>query len=132
MRRLLLITALALPLAAEHVHWLGDYKKAHQKALREEKMLLVLIAEPNSPKTAFLLKTVFMDRSYIAQINKTAVAVIVYSGSQSSYPVEMYYTTDFPTLFFVNPKQELFLSPPLSIQAITSKRLSIMFSNSSK
>lgn len=132
MRRLLLITALALPLAAEHVHWLGDYKKAHQKALREEKMLLVLVAEPNSPKTAFLLKTVFMDRSYIAQINKTAVAVIVYSGSQSSYPVEMYYTTDFPTLFFVNPKQELFLSPPLSIQAITSKRLSIMFSNSSK
>ena len=132
MRRLLLITALALPLTAEHVHWLGDYKKAHQKALREEKMLLVLVAEPNSPKTAFLLKTVFMDRSYIAQINKTAVAVIVYSGSQSIYPVEMYYTTDFPTLFFVNPKQELFLSPPLSIQAITSKRLSIMFSNSSK
>jgi len=132
MRKFLLIAVLILPLAAEHVHWLGDYKKAHQKALREEKMLLVLVAEPNSPKTASLLKTVFMDRPYIDKINKRVVAVIVYSGSQSSYPVEMYYTRAFPTLFFVDPRQELFLAPPLYAQAICPERLSIMFSKSSK
>ncbi len=132
MRRLLLIAVLILPLAAEHVHWLGDYDKAHQKALWEQKMLLVLVAKRNSHQTASLLKTVFMERPYIDQINKRAVAVIVYSGSQSSYPVEMYYTTEFPALFLVDPKHELFLFPPLYRQAITPKRLSIMFSKSSK
>ena len=132
MKKLLLTTVLVLPLVAEHVHWLGDYDRAHQKALWEQKLLLVLVARRNSPKTASLLKTVFMDLPYITQINKKAVAVIVYRDSRSSYPVEMYYTTEFPTLFLVDPKQELFLSPPLYAQAICAERLSIMFSKLSK
>ena len=132
MRKLLLIAVLILPLAAEHVHWLGDYDRAHQKALREQKLLLVLVARRNSPKTASLLKTVFMDRPYITQINKRAVAVIVYRDSKSSYPVEMYYTTEFPTLFLVDPKQELLLAPPLYAQAICAESLSIMFSKSTR
>jgi hypothetical protein len=46
-------------------------------------------------------------------INKNMVSVIVTYEGALSYPIEMYYTTTFPTLFFVNSQKELFLREPL-------------------
>jgi hypothetical protein len=54
-----------------------------------------------------------MDKPYVDMINKNMVSVIVTYEGDLSYPIEMYYTTTFPTLFFVNSQKELFLREPL-------------------
>jgi len=40
-----------------------------------------------------------------------------------SYPIEMYYTRVFPTLFFVDSQRELFLHEPLYGEEITDQVL---------
>jgi len=69
------------------------------------------------------IKIIGIDVERLDKINEKMVAVIVtYEGSKS-YPVEMYYTTVFPTLFFVDSSKELFLREPLYGKEITPEIL---------
>ncbi|MCD6211772.1 MAG: thioredoxin family protein, partial [Sulfurovum sp.] len=52
-------------------------------------------------------------------VNSKMVPVIVTYEGVLSYPIEMYYTTIFPTLFFVDSERELFLHEPLYGEEIT-------------
>lgn len=121
--KLLFVWLLPLLLTADHVHWLGNYDTAHQKALKEKKPLLVLLVKKDAAHASGIIRKTFMDQPYVNRINETMVPVIVtYDGSQS-YPIEMYYTTVFPTLFFVDSQRELFLQPPLYGEEITPENL---------
>ena len=67
-----------------------------------------------------------MDRPYVAALDSHFISVIVTYESRETYPIEMYYTTVFPTLFFVDSSRELFLSKPLygkEIQADTLAKI---------
>jgi len=105
--------------SANFVNWLGNYDIAHQKALKEHKPLLVLVVKKNNPLSSQVIKNAFMDQDYVDEVNSKMVPVIVTYEGALSYPIEMYYTTIFPTLFFVDSERELFLHEPLYGEEIT-------------
>jgi len=122
---LLLILVLPLVAFASHIHWLGRYDAALQKAVSEHKPLLVLVVKREDRSNQIIQKAL-MNRSYIADLDHHFVSVIVTYEGEQSYPIEMYYTTVFPTLFFVDSSKELFLTKPLygtEIQADTLAKI---------
>jgi hypothetical protein len=106
----LLITLIS---SANHVQWLGDYDTALQLAHKESKPLLVLVIKHKDPLSNTIIKNHFMNHDYVDKINQKMIAVIVTYEGRSSYPIEMYYTRVFPTLFFVNTQTETFMREPL-------------------
>ena len=100
-------------LSAEHVRWLGEYDKALALAHKEHKPLLVLLVKEQCPECNDLIRNIFMDQPYVQSINENFVSVIVTYEGRSSYPIELYYSRRFPTLFFVDSEKELFLSEPM-------------------
>jgi len=118
-----LLCLLPLFLHANFVNWLGDYDLAHQKALKEHKPLLVLVIKKKDPYSSHIIKSSFMDQMYVDVINQKMVPVIVTYEGLLSYPVEMYYTTVFPALFFVNSEKELLYKRPLYGKEISKKHI---------
>ena len=121
----LILWLLPLLLSANFVKWLGNYDDAHQKALKENKPLLVLVVKKNDPLSSTVIKNSFMDQTYVDSINAQTVPVIVIYEGKLSYPREMYYTTEFPALFFVDSKREVFLKDPLYGEKIGNNILKI-------
>lgn len=99
--------------SANHVQWLGDYDTALRRAHKEHKPLLVLVVKHKDPLSNTIIKNHFMNHKYVETINEKMVAVIVTYEGRASYPIEMYYTRVFPTLFFVDTKTETFMQEPL-------------------
>ncbi len=106
--------------SANHVQWLGDYNTALQLAHKEHKPLLVLVVKHKDPLSNTIIKNHFMNHKYVDTINEKMIAVIVTYEGRSSYPIEMYYTRVFPTLFFVNTQTETFMREPLYGEQIKS------------
>jgi len=127
--KLLWFWLLPLLMYAEFVHWQGDYAKALDLARKENKPLLVLVTRTHDTNTSAIVKHSFVNRNYVQTINEKTVPVIVYVDKHTSYPIEMYYTTLFPTLFLVDSKQERFLHLPLYPHMITPKMLNRLFSD---
>ena len=123
----LLLWLLPLLLSAGFVNWLGNYDSAHQKALKEAKPLLVLVVKKDDPLSSSIIKNTFMNHRYVDTINQKTVPVIVTYEGTLSYPIEMYYTTVFPALFFVDSQRELFLKKPLYGREISSTALETLF-----
>jgi hypothetical protein len=119
----LLLWLLPLFVSANFVNWLGNYNAAHQKALKKHKPLLVLVVKKKDPLSSEIIKNSFMNTSYVNEINKNMVPVIVTYEGALSYPIEMYYTTIFPTLFFVDSSKETFLREPLYGERITKEEI---------
>ena len=125
--KVVLLLILPLLASADHVHWLGDYNTALQKAHQKHKPLLVLVVKKDSPHTGKIIKNIFMNQEYVEYINENMIPVIVTYEGRLSYPIEMYYTTIFPTLFFVDSQRELFLHEPLYGEEITKESIEKMF-----
>ncbi len=119
----LLLWLLPLLISANFVNWLGNYDIAHQKALKEHKPLLVLVVKKNNSLSSQIIKNIFMNQKYVEQINQKMIPVIVTYEGKLSYPIEMYYTTVFPTLFFVDSQRELFINEPLYGEEITKEAI---------
>lgn len=119
----LLLWLLPLLLSANFVNWLGNYDSAHRKALKENKPLLVLVVKKSDPLSSKIIKNSFMHTKYVETVNKYMVPVIVTYEGALSYPVEMYYTTVFPTLFFVDSRKETFLTRPMYGREINEKSI---------
>jgi len=113
LRSLVFLFILLSFLAAEHVRWLGEYDRALALAHREHKPLMVLLVKASCPECNKLIQNLFMNQSYVDEINQNFISVIVTYEGRSNYPIEIYYSTTFPTLFFVDSQQELFLYEPL-------------------
>ena len=102
-----------LSINADHVHWMGNYDKALQKAHKEHKPLMVLLVKKECPSCNDVIKDSFMGQEYVKLLNQKFVSVIVTYEGRESYPIELFYSTNFPTLFFVNSQTETFLAKPL-------------------
>ncbi len=119
----LILLLIFLNLQADHIRWLGSYDKALEIAHDEIKPLMVFLVKKECSTCNNILMDTLMNQIYIKQLNETFIPVIVtYEGSES-YPVEMYYSTKFPTLFFVNSFSETFLTKPLYGKSITAKAI---------
>ncbi|SFV51126.1 hypothetical protein MNB_SV-3-741 [hydrothermal vent metagenome] len=114
-------------LFANHIHWQGNYDKALKLAQKERKTLLVLVVKKDDVQTLNILKTTFMNQPYIDTMNEKMIAVIVTYEGRNSYPVEMYYATIFPALFFVDATREIFIQQPLYRESITKESLKNLF-----
>jgi len=98
----------AIVLQAEYIQWHSNYDKAHQEALIEQKLLMVLLIDKACPLCHQMLRTTFKDQPYLKKINETFVSVLVTKDQKSSYPIEMLYTMTYPSVFFLN-SEELFV-----------------------
>ena len=67
---LLFSLLLVVSLQAEHVRWQGDYEKAREEAVKEKKLLMVLLMEKECAPCMKMLQTTFKDQPYITRINK--------------------------------------------------------------
>ncbi len=123
-RRILLGISVPLYLAASF-SWRGDYEEARREAIDAHKILLVFVTDSHDRKSADILGRVFTNRPYLEALSRRAVGVIVYRDGRRTYPIEMYYTTVFPTLFFVDPARELFVSSPLYRDDIAPEKIRI-------
>ncbi len=112
-----------LSINADHVHWMGNYDKALQKAHKEHKPLMVLLVKKECSFCNDVIKETFMGREYVKHLNQKFVSVIVTYEGRESYPIEMFYSTDFPTLFFVGSQTEGFLAKPLYGKSIRVKSI---------
>ena len=111
--RFLIISALLLSaLLANHVIWQGDFDKAHKRALKENKKIMVLLIKKDCIPCQEAIKTTFINQVYINKINSEFISVLVTKNQKNSYPIEMLYTFTYPTLFFLD-NRELFICEPM-------------------
>lgn len=121
MRFLIFVTLLVLTLNASHVSWYGNFDKAHQAAVKENKKLMVLLIEKDCKPCKESIKKTFINQLYIEEINNAFISVIVTKDQKMSYPIEMLYTFTYPTLFFLD-NRELFVCKPIRGE-VTPERL---------
>jgi thioredoxin-related protein len=114
---------------ANHIHWLGNYDKALKKAHNEKKPLMVLLVKNRCDSCNNIFKNIFMNQKYIKQLNENFISVIVTYEQKLNYPIEMFYSTTFPTLFFVSNKDESFLTEPIYGNKITQKIIKRVLKN---
>jgi thioredoxin-related protein len=112
-----------LSINADHVHWMGNYDKALQKAQKEQKFLMVLLVKKECSPCNDVIKDTFMGRDYVKHLNQKFVSVIVTYEGRASYPIEMFYSTSFPTLFFVSSQTETFLAKPMYGKTINANTI---------
>jgi len=112
MRFLIIFLLLISTAQANHISWQSNFDKAHQQALKENKKLMVLLIKKGCKECLRTLKTTFMNQAYIDKINREYISVLITKDQKSSYPIEMLYTFQYPSLFFLNNK-ELFICKPI-------------------
>ncbi len=122
MKLFLLSLLLFTSLLAQNLSWRGNYDHAYREALAQEKPLLVLLVKADDPRTQAVLKEVFANQPYLQAIRDKMITVLITYGSRVSYPIELYYTTEFPALFIVD-KIERFMVPSLYGEEITPEVL---------
>ena len=113
MRFWLLLVSLIALLQADHVQWQGDFEKARAQAVQEKKGLMVFLINGNDEIAMQMLTQSFRDQTYIACINKNYVSILIQKDQSDSYPIELLYTLEYPSLFFLD-NQELFTKETLS------------------
>jgi len=101
-----------LAIYANHINWQGDYGKALQQAKKQHKILMVLLIKNRCEKCKNMVKNIFTDKTYIDELNKKVVAVIVNIDNKHTFPIEMYWSDKYPTLFFVDSSTEIFIHKP--------------------
>ena len=113
MRILLFFLLLISSGDANHIAWLGDYDKALQKAKSEKKPMMVLLVKKECKRCNEVIVKNFMNRHYIEKLNNKFVSVIVTYEGEPSYPIELFYSTVFHTLFLVDSSDESFIGEPI-------------------
>ena len=85
----------------------SSFEAAHAKAVQTNRELVVFLTRKKSKTANKILIKLLHNRAFGRYIEKEALFVIVVEGKSQSYPIEMLYTLEYPTLFFLD-KNELF------------------------
>lgn len=104
---------LFLELQAQSISWYGSYDKALQAAHKQQKNMMILLVSSKQKESMSIIKKLFMKKDYIPYVNKKYINVLINADYKTSYPIELFYTTKFPSLFFASYKDESFLSNPI-------------------
>ena len=114
MYKILLILILLLSnLFSNNISWYHSYDKALEIAQKEKKNMMLFIASTKDNNSNEILKKYFLNQDYIEYINKNFISVLITVEHKTSYPIELFYTTNFPSIFFASYKDESFLTHPI-------------------
>jgi thioredoxin-related protein len=89
-----------------------SYESAHQKVLKSDKILMVYLTKKRCKYCNEELAKIVQNHTLSSLIDKHAIFVIVYQKQKDSYPIEMLFATEYPTLFFLD-QNELFICKAL-------------------
>ncbi|MDD3475666.1 MAG: thioredoxin family protein [Sulfurimonas sp.] len=106
----------------EHIRWQSNFETALKEAKKEEKNILLLVLKRDCKECKSVFTDIFMDKEVADKVNDKYISVVVFFENKNSYPVELFYTQQFPALFFVSYKDELFINTPL-FEAFTKEAL---------
>lgn len=113
MRVLLVLFLMASALFSEHIRWQNNFDAALFKAKKEKKQILLLVLKKECTECKKVFVEVFNDKEVQEKVNRKYIAVVAFFEHENSYPVELFYTQSFPTLFFVSSRDESYLQKPL-------------------
>jgi hypothetical protein len=97
----------------EHIRWRSDYENSLIEAKRVKKDILLLVLKKECIKCKTIFTEIFDKDDIRKSVNEKYIPIIVFFEDKNSYPIELFYTQFFPTLFFVSSKDESFLQKPL-------------------
>lgn len=110
---LLLLILLLSSLHSQNIKWHSSYAKALKIAHKEKKNLMIFIASSKTKKSNIILQKYFKNEKYIKFLNENFINVLITVEYKTSYPIELFYTTEFPSIFFASHKDESFLTHPI-------------------
>ena len=110
---LLLLILLISNLYSNNISWYSSYEKALEHANKEHKNLMIFIASNKTKESNKVLAKYFLNQKYIKYINKHFISVLITIEHKTSYPIELFYTTKFPSIFFASFIDESFLTHPM-------------------
>lgn len=114
MYKILLILILLLSnLFSNNISWYHAYDKALEIAQKEKKNMMLFIASSKTNNSNEILKQYFLNQDYVEYINKNFISVLITVEHKTSYPIELFYTTSFPSIFFASYKDESYLTHPI-------------------
>jgi thioredoxin-related protein len=125
---ILLLSNLSSNNIANNISWYSSYDKALQIAQKEKKHMMLFIASSKNNKSNEILKKYFINQDYIEYLNKNFINVLITVEHKTSYPIELFYTTSFPSIFFVSYKDESFLTHPIYGMQDDKKFIEILYS----
>jgi hypothetical protein len=111
-----------------NISWYHSYDKALITAQKEKKNLMLFIASSKNNNSNEILKKYFLNQDYIEYINKNFVSVLITIEHKTSYPIELFYTTNFPSIFFASYKDESYLTHPIYKFNSKEEFLNILYS----
>ena len=98
---------------SNNILWYNSYDKALEIAQKEKKNLMLFIASTKDNSSNEILKKYFQNQNYIEYLNTNFINVLITVEHKTSYPIELFYTTTFPSIFFASYKDESFLTHPI-------------------
>ena len=114
MYKILLILILLLSnLFSNNISLYHSYDKALELAQKEKKNMMLFIASSKTNNSNEILKQYFLNQDYVEYINKNFISVLITVEHKTSYPIELFYTTSFPSIFFASYKDESYLTHPI-------------------
>ena len=75
--------------------------------------MMIILIKKNCQPCNDIIKNYFTNKPYVDKFNQKIISVIVNNESKMSYPIELFYSTTFPTLFFINSQTENFIYYPI-------------------
>ena len=112
LKKLLLLCLFISSLFSQNILWHSNYDKALIKAHKENKNLFVFLVNGNQASKNILTQ-LYKEKSLIEKLNQEYISILVNVNYKTTYPIELYYTTSFPTMFLANAKLELMLADPI-------------------
>jgi len=100
-------------LFSSSIKWHGDYTKALLSAKKQNKNIMLFLQERDCIDCKKMLQSTLYNQDYIKKINDSYISIIVQRENQISYPIELFYTLTYPTVFFINTEDESFLINPI-------------------
>lgn len=110
---ILLLILLLSNLSSNNISWYSSYDKALEIAQKEKKNMMLFIASSKDKNSNKILRKYFQNQEYINYLNTNFINVLITVEYKTSYPIELFYTRNFPSIFFVAYKDESFLTHPI-------------------
>jgi hypothetical protein len=111
----ILILLYTSSLNAQNIKWFWDYEVGLKEAKLKQKNIILLLIKKDSLKAQKIFIDIFQDKDIIKDINRDFICILSIFEGKNSYPIELFYTVEFPALFFVSYKDEKYLIKPLYI-----------------